>query len=62
MNEPASTGIRTVSHDLPESPEFASFMARDWAPSPLPDDIRLPAADLTPAAAPASRPASPASD
>ncbi|MFD0419973.1 aminopeptidase P family protein [Streptomyces sp. NPDC127108] len=49
MNEPASTGIRTVSHDLPESPEFASFMARDWAPSPLPDGIRLPAADLTPA-------------
>lgn len=49
MNEPASAGIRTVSHDLPESPEFASAMARDWAPSPLPDDIRLPAADLTPA-------------
>lgn len=49
MNEPASTGIRTVSHDLPESPEFAAFMARDWAPSPLPDGIRLPAADLTPA-------------
>ncbi|GHC53943.1 Xaa-Pro aminopeptidase 1 [Streptomyces flavofungini] len=49
MNEPASTGIRTVSHDLPESPEFASFMARDWAPTPLPDGIRLPAADLTPA-------------
>ncbi|MFD9862079.1 aminopeptidase P family protein [Streptomyces alboflavus] len=49
MNEPASTGIRTVSHDLPESPEFASFMAGDWAPSPLPDGIRLPAADLAPA-------------
>ncbi|WP_405657200.1 aminopeptidase P family protein [Streptomyces sp. RK9] len=49
VNEPASTGIRTVSHDLPESPEFAAFMARDWVPSPLPDGIRLPAADLTPA-------------
>ncbi|GGS14903.1 Xaa-Pro aminopeptidase 1 [Streptomyces aureoverticillatus] len=46
---PVATALRTVSHDLPVSPEFAAFMAADWAASPLPDDIRLPVADLTPA-------------
>ncbi|WP_030669602.1 aminopeptidase P family protein [Streptomyces sp. NRRL B-1347] len=39
----------TVSHDLPVSPEFARFMAGDWEPSPLPGDLRLTAADVTPA-------------
>ncbi|QCX74691.1 Xaa-Pro aminopeptidase 1 [Streptomyces sp. YIM 121038] len=38
----------TVSHDLPVSPEFERFMAGDWAPSPLPGDLRLTAADVTP--------------
>ncbi|MFH8796543.1 aminopeptidase P family protein [Streptomyces sp. NPDC017941] len=40
---------RTVSHDLPTSKEFEESMARNWAPTPLPGDIRLPAAALTPA-------------
>ncbi|MCI3928738.1 aminopeptidase P family protein [Streptomyces sp. AN091965] len=38
----------TVSHDLPVSPEFERFMAGGWAPSPLPGDLRLTAADVTP--------------
>lgn len=47
MNEPAAAAPRTVSHDLPVSPELAAFMADGWAASPLPGDIRLPVADLT---------------
>nr|WP_229352684.1 aminopeptidase P family protein [Streptomyces sp. UNOB3_S3] len=31
---------------MPPSGEFIAFMAGDWAPSPLPGDIRLPVADL----------------
>lgn len=49
MDKPVTTGIRTVSHDLPISPELAAFMSGNWAATPLPGDIRLPAADLTPA-------------
>jgi Xaa-Pro aminopeptidase len=49
MNESVTTGIRVVSHDLPVSSEFESFMAGDWAVTSLPDGIRLPVADLTPA-------------
>ncbi|MGG2460491.1 aminopeptidase P family protein [Streptomyces sp. RGM 3693] len=49
MKETIPTAPRTVSHDLPVSPELARFLARDWAATPLPDDIRLPAADVTPA-------------
>ncbi|MFI1255440.1 aminopeptidase P family protein [Streptomyces netropsis] len=47
MNEPAVAALRTVSHDLPVSPEFETFMAGDWAATPLPADIRLPVADIT---------------
>ncbi|MEU2511584.1 aminopeptidase P family protein [Streptomyces syringium] len=47
MNEPAVAAPRTVSHDLPVSPELAAFMADGWAASPLPGDLRLPVADLT---------------
>ncbi|GAA0495835.1 aminopeptidase P family protein [Streptomyces sp. NPDC046215] len=47
MNDPAATGIRTVSHDLPVSPEFETFMAGGWAPTPLPGDARLSVADAT---------------
>ncbi|MFI1202418.1 aminopeptidase P family protein (plasmid) [Streptomyces sp. BHT-5-2] len=43
------TAWRTVSHDLPVSPELERFLADGWAPTPLPDGIRLPAADRTPA-------------
>ncbi|MHA7961104.1 aminopeptidase P family protein [Streptomyces sp. L500] len=46
MNEPTATAIRTVSHDLPVTPEFERFMAGGWAATPLPGDIRLPVADL----------------
>ncbi|MFI9240422.1 aminopeptidase P family protein [Streptomyces cinnamoneus] len=46
MNEPTTAAPRTVSHDLPASPEFARFMAGGWAATPLPADIRLPVADL----------------
>ncbi|GGP33063.1 aminopeptidase P family protein [Streptomyces abikoensis] len=46
MNEPAATALRTVSHDLPVTPEFERFMAGGWAATPLPGDIRLPVADL----------------
>ncbi|MFG2177696.1 aminopeptidase P family protein [Streptomyces abikoensis] len=46
MNEPAATALRTVSHDLPITPEFERFMAGGWAATPLPGDIRLPVADL----------------
>ncbi|MFD9071413.1 aminopeptidase P family protein [Streptomyces lasiicapitis] len=49
MDKPVATTVRTVSHDLSISPELASFMSANWAATPLPDDIRLPAADLTPA-------------
>ncbi|MEU1826979.1 aminopeptidase P family protein [Streptomyces abikoensis] len=45
-NEPAATALRTVSHDLPITPEFERFMAGGWAATPLPGDIRLPVADL----------------
>ncbi|MEV5241902.1 aminopeptidase P family protein [Streptomyces cinnamoneus] len=47
MNEPTAAAPRTVSHDLPVSAEFETFMAGGWAATPLPDGIRLPAADLT---------------
>ncbi|WP_438484275.1 aminopeptidase P family protein [Streptomyces sp. S186] len=43
------TAWHTVSHDLPVSPELERFLAGGWAPTPLPDGIRLPAADRTPA-------------
>lgn len=46
MNEPTATALRTVSHDLPVTPEFERFMAGGWAATPLPGDIRLPVADL----------------
>ncbi|GHG46580.1 aminopeptidase P family protein [Streptomyces griseocarneus] len=46
MNESTAAGIRTVSHDLPVSPEFETFMAGGWAATPLPGDIRLPVAGL----------------
>ncbi|MFF4756128.1 aminopeptidase P family protein [Streptomyces sp. NPDC002514] len=49
MNEPQVDAPRTVSHDLPVSPEFEVFMAGDWTPTPLVADIRLAAADFTPA-------------
>ncbi|MFK4599502.1 aminopeptidase P family protein [Streptomyces pristinaespiralis] len=49
MKESRAATHRTVSHDLPLSPEFEKFMAGGWAGSPLPADIRLPAAGLTPA-------------
>ncbi|WP_137991395.1 aminopeptidase P family protein [Streptomyces vilmorinianum] len=39
----------TTSHDLSVSPELAAFMARGWAPSPLPQDARVPGSGLTPA-------------
>ncbi len=41
--------IRTVSHDLPVSPELASFMASGWESAPQAGDVRLPVAALTPA-------------
>ncbi|GHJ26674.1 Xaa-Pro aminopeptidase 1 [Streptomyces hygroscopicus subsp. sporocinereus] len=47
MNHPLTGAPRTVSHDLPVSTEFETFMAGDWAPTPLPMDIRLDAADFT---------------
>ncbi|MFF8811260.1 aminopeptidase P family protein [Streptomyces pactum] len=49
MCEPATTGPRTGSHDLPVSEELAGFISGQWAASPLPGDIRLPVARLTPA-------------
>ncbi|EPH42768.1 aminopeptidase P family protein [Streptomyces aurantiacus] len=49
MDQPVTTALRTVSHDLPIPPELAAFMSADWAATPLPDGIRLPVADLTPA-------------
>ncbi|MEV5507671.1 aminopeptidase P family protein [Streptomyces orinoci] len=47
MAEPATPRPNTGSHDLPVSAELAAFMAADWAATPLPEDIRLPAADFT---------------
>ncbi|MDH2393464.1 aminopeptidase P family protein [Streptomyces sp. HNM0663] len=44
---PASANVG--SHDLAVSPALAAFMAQGWAASPLPEDIRLAAADVTPA-------------
>ncbi|TVL91374.1 aminopeptidase P family protein [Streptomyces sp. SAJ15] len=41
--------IQTSSHDLPISPELADFMGRGWVAAPLPGDLRLPAAAVTPA-------------
>ncbi|MFG3282545.1 aminopeptidase P family protein [Streptomyces sp. NPDC048111] len=38
----------TGSHDLPVSPELAAFMSGDWAPSPLPEEARVPGFDVTP--------------
>ncbi|WP_431040948.1 aminopeptidase P family protein [Streptomyces sp. P1-3] len=49
MEDSATTAIRTVSHDLPVPAELAAFMSGHWAKTPLPDGIRLPVADLTPA-------------
>ncbi|MFE7301851.1 aminopeptidase P family protein [Streptomyces sp. NPDC057579] len=49
MKDVVPTAPRTVSHDLPVSPELARFLASDWAATPLPGDIRLPAAEVTPA-------------
>ncbi|MGK5546999.1 aminopeptidase P family protein [Streptomyces sp. URMC 127] len=47
MKEAEAGAIRTASHDLPVSDAFPAFMAGNWAPTPLPGDIRLPVADLT---------------
>lgn len=44
---PARPG--TGSHDLPVSPELASFMSTGWAATPLPADTRVPAHAVTPA-------------
>ncbi|MFE1442591.1 aminopeptidase P family protein [Streptomyces sp. NPDC058739] len=50
MNDPvAAAAPRTVSHDLAVSEELERFMASGWAASPLPGDLRLSAADVTPA-------------
>ncbi|MGW1375172.1 aminopeptidase P family protein [Streptomyces sp. NPDC002446] len=49
MDDPTTIPIRTASHDLPVSPELAAFLSGQWAAAPLPDGIRLPAAELTPA-------------
>ncbi|GHI03953.1 Xaa-Pro aminopeptidase [Streptomyces cellostaticus] len=49
MKEPASAAPRMLSHDLPVSAEFETFMAGDWAATPLPADIRPAVAELTPA-------------
>ncbi|MER6307280.1 aminopeptidase P family protein [Streptomyces sp. NPDC001657] len=49
MTEAVPAAPRTVSHDLPVTPELERFLASGWAATPLPDAIRLPAADLTPA-------------
>ncbi|MFI9720784.1 aminopeptidase P family protein [Streptomyces sp. NPDC052396] len=46
MNSSASQ-LNTGSHDLPVTGELAAFMASGWAATPLPQDIRLPAADFT---------------
>ncbi|MEU2393861.1 aminopeptidase P family protein [Streptomyces sp. NPDC007369] len=45
----ASPRLNIGSHDLPVSPELSRFMAGDWAASPLPDSVRVPAYDATPA-------------
>ncbi|BDM69319.1 Xaa-Pro aminopeptidase 1 [Streptomyces nigrescens] len=49
MTEAVPTAPRTVSHDLPVTPELERFLASGWAATPLPDAIRLSAADVTPA-------------
>ncbi|WP_030803471.1 aminopeptidase P family protein [Streptomyces sp. NRRL S-337] len=49
MTEAVPTAPRTVSHDLPVTPELERFLASGWAATPLPDALRLPAADVTPA-------------
>ncbi|MCC3771130.1 aminopeptidase P family protein [Streptomyces sp. UNOC14_S4] len=43
------SAIRTAGHDLPVTPELASFMASGWASAPAGGGTRLPAAGLTPA-------------
>ena len=40
--------LRTGSHDMTPSAELQAFMARDWEPSPLPGDLLVPAARVTP--------------
>lgn len=47
IHQPARPG--TGSHDLPVSPELASFMRTGWAATPLPADTRVPAHAVTPA-------------
>jgi Xaa-Pro aminopeptidase len=37
----------TGSHDLDVSPALRDFMAADWAPSPLPQETRLPGEEFT---------------
>ncbi|WP_329462551.1 aminopeptidase P family protein [Streptomyces sp. NBC_01431] len=34
--------LNTGSHDLPVGLELAAFMTTDWAPTPLPGDLRVP--------------------
>ncbi|GAA4089847.1 aminopeptidase P family protein [Streptomyces hundungensis] len=34
--------LNTGSHDLPVGPELAAFMSGGWAPTPLPEDTRVP--------------------
>nr|BFD90152.1 aminopeptidase P family protein [Kitasatospora sp. Xyl93] len=42
------TGLNTGSHDLPVSPALASYMATQWAATPLPADRRVPGHDRFP--------------
>ncbi|WP_415951652.1 aminopeptidase P family protein [Streptomyces sp. KLOTTS4A1] len=49
MQEPVAAAPRTVSHDRDASPELTDFMTRHWAPTPPAGDVRLSAADVTPA-------------
>ncbi|MFJ9694536.1 aminopeptidase P family protein [Kitasatospora sp. NPDC101183] len=44
----APAGLNTGSHDLPVSPALDAHMATQWAPSPLPADLRVPGHDLFP--------------
>lgn len=45
----SSARPRIGSHDLSVSTELAHFMGEQWAPSPLPQDARVPARAVTPA-------------
>ncbi|MBN0044923.1 aminopeptidase P family protein [Streptomyces actuosus] len=44
----STTRLRVGSHDLSVSTELARSMSRDWDPSPLPADARVPARAVTP--------------